>query len=257
MARFAYALLLVIGLLLLSPQLTVSQVPSVPDAECAGGFLPDGTFIPIEEGGCCHGLDCCKYAVYKNTPLCVITPPTNPTTSLNTTPPPPLNSTPEAAPYNSTSYGSEDCTAPPTNCPIGGTAPELLDPAIASGSKCRGACGPDCPDTCMKMPEYQECVPDVEGKCVYVCTYSNVLQCGIHSGCQTHDACYDTCAAEKGESRMCYLGGLCHCSCDWDCVSKYGPINCVEWMLGYGPTQGEVAYSSTPLRSGPFKSCPL
>ncbi|MFA5106568.1 MAG: hypothetical protein WC506_06445 [Candidatus Micrarchaeia archaeon] len=276
MARVATALLFIVGFLILSPQLALSQVPAVPDPTCAGGFLPDGTFIPKEEGGCCHGtdccnyaaftnlpqcactgLDCCKYEVYKNTPLCVITPPTNPNTSLNTTPPPPLGTVPEQTPYDEESYYSGDCTAPPTECPIGGSSPELLDPDITSGSKCRGACGPDCPDTCMRMPDYQTCVPDAKGQCLYVCTYQNVIQCGVHTGCQAHDACYDRCAEEKGEKSMCYLGGFCHCGCDWDCISKYGPINCAEWMLGYGPTQSEVDYSSPPLRSGPFRLCPL
>lgn len=132
----------------------------------------------------------------------------------------------------------------------------LLDPNIASKSKCRGACGPDCPDTCIDVKDQTHCIPDSNGECFYVCTYSNVLSCGVHAGCEAHDACYDTCA-QNGETGMGFpTFGLCHRSCDIKCISTYGLLHCYQWMNGKGPMERHVLYSSPPLRSGPFRSCP-
>jgi hypothetical protein len=179
----------------------------------------------------CSGIECCQYEEFKDTPLCIVSP------------------TPD----------EDECAPIPPECPIGGgpgvSAPMLLDPAIASESKCRGACGPDCPKSCEEMEDKTICMPDSKGKCFYVCTYSNVLSCGAHDGCETHDDCYDACAAQ-GEDRMCYLAGLCHCACDLGCYFKYGPGSCWDWMNGNGDTQRHQLYSSPPLRSEPLKACP-
>jgi len=201
----------------------------------------------------CSGLDCCQYEEYENTPLCIVTPMPDCTglgccqyeeyknTALCVVPPTP---------------SEEECTAPPPDCPVGGptAAPELLDPDIASRSKCRGACGPDCPNTCTHVEDVTRCIPDSKGECFYVCTYSNVLRCESHEGCRTHDNCYDICA-QNGEK----YHGLCHLGCDWGCITGFGlfgPIYCPQWMEGYGPVDKQIRYSSPPLRSKPLKSCP-
>jgi hypothetical protein len=255
MAKAIPFLFLVAGLLILSTILLNAQVPDVPEPTCVGGFTASGAYIPKEQGGCCKGLeccqyeafknnpgcgasasscsglDCCQYDEYKNTPLCVVSP--TPT--------------------------DDSCTAPPPECQLGSgygaSPPMLLDPDIASKSKCRGACGPDCPRTCIDVNDQTHCISDGKGECVYVCTYSNVLSCGTHVACQTHDDCYDTCAA-NGEVGMGFPSfGLCHRSCDIGCFATYG-FSCLQWMNGNGPVDSHVLYSSPPLRSGPFRSCP-
>ncbi len=192
----------------------------------------------------CKGLDCCQYEEYNSTPLCVV-PPTE-----------------------------EECAPNPPDCPTGGVfnnAPALRNTFIPGGGLCRGACGPDCPDTCVKVGEVQKCVADSAWKCFYTCTYSNTVSCGVHDSCVVHDDCYDACAA-NGETALCIdlppnlswnpltwllikFGGLCHCACDYGCVSNYG-FDCRNWMNGLGPYDYRQLYSDKPVRSGPLKSCP-
>ena len=115
-------------------------------------------------------------------------------------------------------------------CPIGtNNAPSLIDPGIASGAKCRGACGQDCP------PDRCELLRDADGNMQPltvviqnprgVCTYNNVLECPMHPGCVQHDACFDVCA-EGGQNSM---TDKCHMHCNVDCVQQYGFTNCVRW----------------------------
>ena len=166
---------------------------------------------------------------------------------------PEVTPSPEEAPEATPS--PHTCSTVPPPCPaISGTLPR--DPGIASSSLCRGACGPDCPSSCTSQPARTLCVSDGEG-CFYVCTYS-ILQCGTAGSCRTHDDCYDSCA-EKGESRLCYLGGFCHCSCDLGCVfgsGILGPVYCPLWAFGYGPTDSTLTYSSPAGQTGPFQTCP-
>jgi hypothetical protein len=115
-------------------------------------------------------------------------------------------------------------------CPIGtDKAPKLIDPGIASGAKCRGACGQDCP------PDRCELLKDADGNMQPlkvgiqeprgICTYNNVLECPMHSGCVEHDDCFDVCA-EGGQNSM---TDQCHMRCNVDCVNKFGFTNCVRW----------------------------
>jgi uncharacterized protein YgiB involved in biofilm formation len=115
-------------------------------------------------------------------------------------------------------------------CPIGtNNAPNLIDPGIASGAKCRGACGQDCP------PDRCEPLKDASGNAQSltvviqnprgVCTYNNVIECPMHPGCVQHDACFDVCA-EGGQNSM---TDKCHMHCNVDCVQQYGFTNCVRW----------------------------
>ena len=115
-------------------------------------------------------------------------------------------------------------------CPIGTAgAPYLIDPGIASGAKCRGACGQDCP------PDRCELLRDSDGNMQPlvvtiqnprgICTYNNVLECPIHAGCIEHDACFDICA-QGGQNS---ITDSCHMRCNVDCVNTYGFTNCVRW----------------------------
>ncbi len=194
----------------------------------------------------CSGLECCELEEFKDTPLCV------------------LNQTP-----------AEECSAADAPvCPLGGAfrrdIPMLRNSFVASGSLCRGACGPDCPKTCINVPQgVEKCIPDTKGKCFYKCKYENVVSCGVHDACVVHDNCYDKCA-ENGEKEMCidvpgswsdlwnwiYLRiGPCHCACDYGCVSGYG-FDCGNWINGNGPYDYFQLYSDKPEISGPFRSCP-
>ena len=140
--------------------------------------------------------------------------------------------------------------------------PMVRNPPIASGSLCRGACGPDCPKTCVNIPNgVTKCIPDAKGKCFYKCTYKNVVSCGVANGCVVHDNCYDDCAA-KGEKNDCtdifawfsLRPATCHCGCDIQCVLNHG-FDCKNWMDGLGPYDYFQLYSDKPERSGPLKSC--
>jgi hypothetical protein len=287
MARIPSFLLLALALAFLGAILTYASVPPVPEPTCVGGWNIHGEYVPKEQGGCCSGTECCKYAAFRDNPLCGSTPAPQETCSgtdcckydkYKNTPLCVVSDTPaaehECSGLDCCQYEEYEntplCVAEPTpdedecagarpECPVGGwaggKAPMLLDPDIASGSKCRGACGPDCPDTCVKVKDQKICISDSKGKCFYTCTYHNVLSCGISDGCEVHDDCYDACAAE-GEKRMCLPWfGTCHCACDLGCVFKYG-LTCLDWMNGKGPMERHELYSSPPLRSEPMKYCP-
>lgn len=115
-------------------------------------------------------------------------------------------------------------------CPIGtDKAPRLINPDIASGAKCRGACGQDCP------PDRCELLKDADGNMQPlkvgiqeprgICTYNNVIECPMHQGCVKHDDCFDICA-QGGQNSM---TDQCHMRCNVDCVREYGFTNCVRW----------------------------
>lgn len=129
--------------------------------------------------------------------------------------------------------GTLTCDAPP-GLPI--------DPGIASGSKCRGACGPDCPSTCTAAPGLEVCVDDAASCEHQQCSYAGVT-CGTHAGCQTHDDCYDACSASGA-------GFMCWRSCDLDCLQRYGLV-CGAWARGYGPFDGSMTFYGPPSSSGP------
>jgi len=116
-------------------------------------------------------------------------------------------------------------------CPIGtGGAPLPIDPGLSSGALCRGACGMDCPD------ERCDLLTDSTGAATPItigiqnprgiCTYSNVLECPTHTGCQIHDDCFDVCTEHY---HMTSMTDTCHMNCNMDCVHAYGLSNCVLW----------------------------
>ncbi len=126
------------------------------------------------------------------------------------------------------------CTMPPG---------EPMNPGLASGALCRGACGPDCPTTCSPAPPVMACEEDVD-LCEHVeCSYTGVT-CGTHEGCRVHDDCYDACAAAGA-------GMLCWRECDLECIREYGPL-CYNWMNGHGPYDSTVTYYGPPTTSAPM-----
>lgn len=111
-------------------------------------------------------------------------------------------------------------------------APLMQNPEIASGAKCRGACGEDCPsDRCKSVPDVEIPVKDL-GDTQAVCVYSSVIECPTHQGCRDHDACYDKCA-EEGHTVVFELsqGGPdeCHSACNQRCYDKWTNCQCYAW----------------------------
>ncbi len=107
--------------------------------------------------------------------------------------------------------------------------PKLKEPDGPSGAKCRGACGPDCPDTCKTVGAYTEQYEI--GSCGYVIEFPNALLCGTHAGCRSHDGCFDA-AVANGETN---LFGPRHNECNQDALFRWGPANTKSWVRGGGP----------------------
>lgn len=116
-----------------------------------------------------------------------------------------------------------------------------IDPRLPSGSKCRGACGPDCPVTCTPAASIEVCVDDKTTCQHQVCSYTG-LTCGTHAGCRVHDDCYDDCSASGA-------GFMCWRQCDLDCIKKYGLL-CGSWKSGYGPFDGSMTFYGPAKSSG-------
>ncbi|MEO1124345.1 MAG: DUF4157 domain-containing protein [Cyanobacteria bacterium J06639_16] len=102
------------------------------------------------------------------------------------------------------------------------------DPDIASGSKCRGACGPDC-TKCDQVGDLAVCEDIGSGQHRFW-IYKDVAVCPTHEGCRRHDAGYDWCAATKDEKDW----GPCHLRADFEAVCRHGVPNAVSW-IGGGP----------------------
>ncbi len=162
-------------------------------------------------------------------------------------------------------------TCPPITCPFAPTLPpnqipqpgvppfpQRQNPNAASRGLCRGACGPDCPDSCVAVNPITYCHYDAASGCHAQCVYTNVISCYTHVGCRVHDDCYDQCAITAGEmdlcgcpSRACLFGSICdnpcHCGCDVDCGNAFGCATCAEWALGRrsAPTDGELFFTDT------------
>jgi len=136
--------------------------------------------------------------------------------------------------------------------------PQRRTPTIASGGLCRGACGPDCPDSCVGVGPITTCHYDAASGCHAECEYTDVISCYTHQGCRVHDDCYDQCA-QAGEmdlcgcpQRACLLGsvcppGVCHCACDTECCNAFNSATCGLWAMGNrrAPTDGEFFYTDT------------
>ena len=133
-------------------------------------------------------------------------------------------------------------------CPQVPPGHQARDPKIASGALCRGACGADCDeDACLQAPLYTLCVSNAESH--RFCTY-RVTDCGSHSGCVTHDTCYDACATNPDPI-------ACRRSCDLQCIVSYDVDTCLQWAEGKGPQPNRIKFTDPPavgaLQAGP---CP-
>jgi antitoxin component YwqK of YwqJK toxin-antitoxin module len=133
-------------------------------------------------------------------------------------------------------------------------APLMQNPEIASGAKCRGACGEDCPsDRCKSVPDVEIPVDD-SGE--LVCVYRGVIECPTHQGCRDHDACYDKCA-EEGHTVVFKLPGgpdECHSACNQECYDKWGKCQCAAWAdILPSQIQGAVEYGCENKFDGGLK----
>jgi hypothetical protein len=125
---------------------------------------------------------------------------------------------------------------PPTmSCPQAPSGSQPLDPGIASGSLCRGACGSDCPSSC--TPSTQSiCTYDSGSNNSLQCEYET-MECGSHQGCRDHDDCYDNCANAPQPVE-------CRRSCDMECLTSFGPVSCTSWYFGNGPTDSNLSFGN-------------
>jgi len=128
--------------------------------------------------------------------------------------------------------GTLDCSAPPG---------EPVNPGIASGALCRGACGGDCPSSCTAAPPIMACVDDA-ALCEHIDCTSTGVTCGSHEGCRIHDDCYDACAVAG-------RGFGCRRECDLACLNTYG-LPCGSWARGGGPYDGTITFYDPPTSSG-------
>jgi len=122
------------------------------------------------------------------------------------------------------------------------------DPAVESGSTCRGACGSGCPDTCQARPDIIRCLPDPNDENAHVfVNYADVIECGTHLGCRMHDDCFDECYDKYGEESVI---APCHDACSAFIAARFGPKS-ASWALGYGPYDGYYLYSDLPEQTDP------
>jgi len=145
---------------------------------------------------------------------------------------------------------AEDIATAPA-CPSPPPGYQLIDPGIASGALCRGACGADCDtDACRQQNPFTLCVSS--GDSYRICTYATVFACGSHPCCVTHDNCYDACATAA-------YPAICRRGCDFDCVNTIscGAIDCALWAAGFGPQPDTLRFTSPP-HAGPVMrgGCP-
>lgn len=128
----------------------------------------------------------------------------------------------------------------------------------ACGSRCRGACGPDCtPTNCDNEPEWR-CLNDGESYTGEAMLW-DVLLCGVHEGCKWHDDCFDACLRSYG----CGTWGAGNCmhnlfnGCDVQAAAEYGALNCLNWKDGHGPFSGYefFEYPTGEMKSD-YNECP-
>jgi len=130
------------------------------------------------------------------------------------------------------------------------------DPLIPSRALCRGACGADC-DTCRHENPHRECEETGDGSHFWW-VYPNYEICGTHDGCRQHDACYDWCADKYNEKgKLGVILGPCHRLCDLECICNYHLPQCVGWIRGGKPHDGQMIFSDEPRKEpGCTGPCP-
>lgn len=142
---------------------------------------------------------------------------------------------------------------------LGGPRPDVMarDPGLASGAKCRGACGIDCPEN--------NCDPPAD---LVVCqnmgdrhewhTYHDYSTCGVAQGCLNHDACYDAAAEMPIWGFGGVMFGPMYRVCDLEALCGYSFKQAVTWAGGGGPYDaGRMAYADErTVRQGCLGPCP-
>jgi hypothetical protein len=120
----------------------------------------------------------------------------------------------------------------------------VRNPGFASGSECRGACGPDC-FSCDELGDAIVC-EDLGPAGTQLWLYERLAVCPTHDGCRQHDGGYDWCAG-FGEST---IFGPCHRLPDFEAVCSYGASNAVGWIIGMPPHDADpffFADSAVPV----------
>lgn len=138
------------------------------------------------------------------------------------------------------------------------------------GSRCRGACGIDCPEGVTQENGETNCKVTTDRECVEGSRLQNWKHytCGTHPACVLHDACYDECARQHPGiwSTSDYVDCM-HFETETDpATGKEVPVHCDQqahdyakselglddeqaratcqsWALGRGPFAGKLAYS--------------
>jgi hypothetical protein len=170
---------------------------------------------------------------------------------LESSPTEPAASTDVAITATKVPLDTDECEAQPEPaCPAAPPGYLPQNPLIASGSLCRGACGANCPATCVAGPAATTCVEWRTRDCQWhakTCSYPT-QSCGSHLGCRVHDACYDTCV--KG-----LKGAACRRQCDIGCLRTHGLKKCKAWMRGNGPYDSWLDYAGTPTSTVADTTC--
>lgn len=125
------------------------------------------------------------------------------------------------------------------------------DPGIASGSTCRGACGPNC-DTCTSVPEYYYTDPVTGTDWLY----RNWQECGSHDGCRQHDAAFDWAAAVHGEVGDGAMMKPWHMAANMECACVYNLVQCGGWIFGRPPHDSTMYFadSAEQISTGAFEN---
>lgn len=102
---------------------------------------------------------------------------------------------------------------------------------------CRGACGLGCTTSNCKVEDVFRCFTDEKNELTGFGVQVKRFSCGVHEGCVTHDACYDSCNRAYGcdtfWASWC-MHGTRPGNCDGDSIEKYGYQKSVEWAFGGG-----------------------
>ena len=117
------------------------------------------------------------------------------------------------------------------------------NPGIASGSQCRGACGPNC-DTCESKPTYSYKDPATGD----VWEYTNFQDCNSNGGCREHDAAFDWAADKHGETGRFAIIMPWHMAANIECTCNNLAGNCIAWIVGLPPYDSKMYFADTVVR---------
>ncbi|MDB5902501.1 MAG: hypothetical protein JWM26_1379, partial [Betaproteobacteria bacterium] len=113
------------------------------------------------------------------------------------------------------------------------------NPGIASGSECRGACGPNC-DTCTPTPKYLYTDPATGD----VWEYADFQDCNYQQGCLDHDAAFDWAADKHGETGGWAIIMPWHMAANIECGCNNLGGNCIAWVAGLPPYSGKIYFAA-------------